>query len=140
MSTKSIREPRMIFSSDYMHMAEAGELSKIVTIPAMAIAAGVRTANGYIDVDMPTPKGAISRSIVAYQGANVSSPSYVLSNGSLRVNEVFRGYFYWQIFWARQSDQKIRVYYYVIRLNTANSVNVPSLTFTIIQQYLKAPN
>ena len=121
-------------------MAEAGELSKIVTIPAMTIAAGTRTANGYVDVDMPTPKGAISRSIVAYQGTNMSSPSYVLSNGSLRVNEVFSGYFYWQIFWARQSDQKIRVYYYVIRLNTVNSVNVPSLTFTIIQQYLKAPN
>ena len=40
MSTKNIREPRMIFSTDYMHMAEAGELSKIVTIPAMTIAAG----------------------------------------------------------------------------------------------------
>lgn len=140
MSTKSIREPRMIFSSDYMHMAEAGEFSKIVTIPAMTIAAGVRTANGYVDVDMPTPKGAISRSIVAYQGTNMSSPSYVLSNGSLTVSEVFSGHFYWQIFWARKSDQKIRVYYYVIRLNTAKSVNVPSLTFTIIQQYLKAPN
>lgn len=140
MSTKSIREHRMIFSSDYMHMAEAGELSRMVTIPAMTIAAGIRTANGYVDVDMPTPKGAISCSIVAYQGAKMSSPSYVLSNGSIRVNEVFGGHFYWQIFWARQSDQKIRVYYYVIRLNTANSVNVPSLTFTIIQQYLKAPN
>lgn len=140
MSTKNIREPRFIFSTDYLHLAEAGTTSKIITIPAMTISANDSTANGYIDVDFPTPNGAITRSIVSYQGTTSSAPSYVLSNGSFRVEEMYDDMFYWDIFWHRLNDQKIRVEYYVIRLATGWAINVPALTFTLIQQYLKAPN
>lgn len=140
MSTKNIREPRFIFSTDYMHLAEAGNVSKYITIPAMSISANDSTANGYIDVDFPVPNGAISRSIIEYKGSTASDPSYVLSNGSFRVEEMYDDVFYWDIFWHRLNDQKIRVEYYVVRLATGWDINVPALTFQLIQQYLKAPN
>ena len=60
MSTKNIREPRFIFSTDYLHLADAGTTSKIITIPAMTISANDSTANGYVDVDFPTPNDSKS--------------------------------------------------------------------------------
>lgn len=140
MSTKNIREPRFIFSTDYLHLAEAGEITKNITIPALTMAANDGTANGYIDVDFPAPSGAIVRSIVGYQGSQMSSPSYVLTNGGFTVEEMYDDIFYWQIFWYRKNDQQIRVEYYIIRLATGWTVNVPALTFSLTQQYLKAPN
>lgn len=140
MSTKNIREPRMIFSTDYLHLAEAGKDSKVVTIPTVAMGADDQTANGFVDIVLPSPAGAISRTIVQYQGTNMDKPDYVLSNGSFRVEEMYDNVFYWEIFWNRVDDQRVRVNYYIIRMATGWAVNVPSLTFTLIQQYLKAPN
>ena len=70
----------------------------------------------------------------------MDKPDYVLSNGSFRVEEMYDGVFYWDIFWNRVDDQRVRVNYYIIRMATGWAINVPSLTFTLIQQYLKAPN
>lgn len=70
----------------------------------------------------------------------MSSPSYVLTNGGFTVEEMYDDIFYWQIFWYRKNDQQIRVEYYIIRLATGWTVNVPALTFSLTQQYLKAPN
>lgn len=140
MSTKNLRVPRLIFSSDYLHMANAGKTSKTITIPATAIPANDSTAYGYIDVDFPTPNGSIVSTIVQYKGTTVSDPSYVLSNGSFTVEEMYDDIFYWRIFWHRQNDQKIRVEYYIIRLATGWAMTAPALTFTLHQQYLKAPN
>jgi hypothetical protein len=140
MSTKNIREPRFIFSSDYLHMANAGKASKTITIPATAMAADVRNEWGHIDVDFPTPNGSIVSTIVQYKGASMSSPSYVLSNGSFEVRELFDNDFRWLVFWYRLNDQKIRVEYYILRFETGWAFTAPALTFTLRQQYLKAPN
>ena len=140
MSTKNIREPRMLFSTDYMHLAEAGKLSKTITLPPVSMGENDTTANGFVDVPLASPDGSIARTIVQYQGTNMDKPNYVLSNGSFRVEEMYDDVFYWEIFWNRINDQHIRVNYYIIRLATGWPVNVPSLTFTLIQQYLKAPN
>lgn len=140
MSTKNIREPRFIFSSDYLHMANAGKASKTITIPATAMAADVRNEWGHIDVDLPTPNGSIVSTIVQYKGASVPNPSYALSSGSFTVNEDFDNGFRWQILWYRLNDQKIRVEYYIFRYETGWAFTTPALTFTLHQQYLKAPN
>lgn len=140
MSTKNIREPMMLFSTDYMHLAEAEKSSKTITLPPVYMAASDATAHGFVDVPLASPDGAIARTIVQYQGTNEDKPSYALSNGSFRVEEMWDDIFYWDIYWYRVNDQHIRVEYYVIRMATGWPVNVPSLTFTLIQQYLKAPN
>lgn len=140
MSTKNIREPRFIFSSDYLHMANAGKASKTITIPATAMAADVRNEWGHIDVDFPTPNGSIVSTIVQYKGATMSYPSYMLSNGSFEVRELFDNDFRWLVFWYRLNDQKIRVEYYILRFETGWAFTAPALTFTLHQQYLKAPN
>ena len=44
MSTKNLRVSRLIFSSDYLHMANAGKTSKTITIPATSMAADERNA------------------------------------------------------------------------------------------------
>jgi hypothetical protein len=130
----------MLFSTDYMHLAEAGKLSKTITLPPVSMGENDTTANGFVDVPLASPDGSIARTIVQYQGTNMDKPNYVLSNGSFRVEEMYDDVFYWEIFWNRINDQHIRVNYYIIRLATGWPVNVPSLTFTLIQQYLKAPN
>lgn len=140
MSTKNIREPRFIFSSDYLHMANAGKASKTITIPATAMDADVRNEWGHIDVDFPTPNGSIVSTIVQYKGATMSYPSYMLSNGSFEVRELFDNDFRWLVFWYRLNDQKIRIEYYILRFETGWAFTAPALTFTLHQQYLKAPN
>ena len=140
MSTKNIREPRMIFSTDYMHLSEDKKISKTIIIPAMYLPSDEGSTSGHIDVDIPSGNGSIARTIVQYQGSTMSAPNYVLSNGSFRVEEMYDDIFYWEIFWTRLNDQKIRVNYYIVRLATGWPVNVPALTFTLHQQYLKAPN
>ena len=130
----------MLFSTDYMHLAEAGKLSKTITLPPVSMGENDTAANGFVDVPLASPDGSIARTIVQYQGTNMDKPNYVLSNGSFRVEEMYDDVFYWEIFWNRINDQHIRVNYYIIRLATGWPVNVPSLTFTLIQQYLKAPN
>ena len=140
MSTKNLRVPRFIFSSDYLHMANAGKTSKTITIPATAMAADERNAWGHIDVDFPTPNGSIVSTIVQYKGTTVSDPSYVLSNGSFTVEETYDDIFRWLVFWERLNDQKIRVNYYILRYATGWAFTAPALTFTLHQQYLKAPN
>ena len=70
----------------------------------------------------------------------MSSPSYVLSNGSFTVEETYDNIFRWLVFWERLNDQKIRVNYYILRYETGWAFTAPALTFTLHQQYLKAPN
>ena len=142
MSNKNLRVARLIFSSDYMHMANDKNVSKTIIIPPKTINANVATAYGYVDVTLPVPAGSISRSIIEYKGVNASTSSYMLSNGSLTVLESFQKFFRWEIFWYRINATQVRFAYYIIRYpnTTSRAITTPSLTFTIHQQYLKAPS
>lgn len=138
MSTKELRPDRFIFSSDFMHLAKAGSLTKNITIPAKSVGANTYV-NGYVDVDFPVPQGAITRSIVSYKGTNQQSATPNLTCGAIQIEEMWDRGIVWSIFWERTSDQKIRVHYY-IRHYDSGTVTAPSLTFTLTQTAYKPPN
>lgn len=140
MSTKELRPNRFIFSTDFMHLAKAGSITKNITIPSRTIAKNNATYVGYVDADFPIPQGAIVRSVVNYRGANMQTSTPNLTNGSIQIEEMWDRLIVWRIFWERLNDQKIRVNYYITHYDTSTAVTAPAITFTLTQTAYKPPN
>lgn len=138
--TQAIRENRFLFSTDYMHIANFGQTKQVVSIPPVQMPADRPVDFGYVDVNLPVPQGSIPRTIIQFQGASMDTPSYVSTNGYFRIEEMWDNLFYWDIFWYRLDNSKVRFEYTIRRVATGWEITTPSLVFTVIQQYLKAPD
>ena len=134
------KQSHFLFSSDYGHIANFEQQKTYVTIPPEEFLAGLAIVTGTVDVPLPVPKGSIPRTIIEYQGVTMDDPSYVATNGSFQVEEMYDGVFLWQIFWHRKDNSSVRFEYTIRRYIDDIPYTTPSLTFAIIQQYLKLPD
>ena len=134
------RESHFLFSSDYAHIANFGQKKVYVTIPPAEMPAGRSVEVGHVDVNLPIPSGSIPRTIVEYQGTEMPAASYVATNGSITIEEMYDGALYWVIFWHRIDNSTVRFEYTIRRYIDEEPYFTPSVTFGVMQQYLKLPD
>lgn len=137
---------RFIINTDYMTFARSGNYSKLVIIPSGYFNSTSTTANGEVDINIPAPKGSISRTSASYKGVDsgiditASSGSAIKVFGDVDLGSDVWTYLQWDIFWMRKDSKTLAVYWYVKRDSTSSPDRYVSIPITLNVSYFFPPN
>lgn len=134
------RVNRLIFSSDYMTLAHAGEKDFIFTIPVVELKGSLAyVAEGTREVSGPIPSGAIMRMRVTYTGTNSTNTEDTDGYIWIRENKGSGKYIDYNA-GIRIGNGKVYLDYYIIGNGLTSDTLSTAQTLTIHINYLYQPN
>ena len=145
MANKVSRINRFILNTDFLTLAKNKHYERNIIIPAIElIDSGLsgyqKRGDASVDINMPTPAGAIARSSVTFKGNN-SGATTVNCNGFFTIEDSFNNGLLWQIYWGRKNSTTITVYATVYQRTGYPAITLsPTVTFTLNVSYFYPPN
>lgn len=147
MATKVSRPDRFILNTDYLALAKNKRYENNVVVPIIqlydsSLARYQKAGSTTIDINVPTPAGAIARSSVTYKGTGeYSNETTVSCGGYFTIVDQWWDGFEWQFYWYRKDSNTITimVYAYQMRYYPAKT-STPSVTFKLTTSYFYPPN
>lgn len=147
METKIARPDRFTINTDFLTLAKNKRYEKTIIVPVIELYdSGMdmyqKAGSTTIDVQIPTPPGAIARSSVTYKGTgDYSTEATVSCGGYFTITDQSYDGFVWQFHWYRKDSNTITIMVmaYQMRYYPAKT-STPSLTFKLTTSYFYPPN